>query len=74
MQVCVIDFALCCLLSSYLLFPPHQSRLIKLNDLPLIAGYFFVEPDYTTDEAQSMLKNTSPDVYGQSQAQFIHPH
>ncbi|OSX68032.1 hypothetical protein POSPLADRAFT_1043192 [Postia placenta MAD-698-R-SB12] len=40
-----------------------QSRLIKLNDLPLIAGYFFVEPDYTTDEAQSMLKNTSPGVY-----------
>ena len=31
-----------------------QGRIAKLSDVSSLAQFFFVEPDYTTDEAQKM--------------------
>ncbi|KAG5634487.1 hypothetical protein H0H81_001779, partial [Sphagnurus paluster] len=36
-------------------------RLTNLNDIPLHGSFFFVEPDYTADKAQVMLKRITPE-------------
>ncbi|PCH33184.1 hypothetical protein WOLCODRAFT_129640 [Wolfiporia cocos MD-104 SS10] len=40
-----------------------QDRMTNLTDLPKLAPFFFVEPDYTSDEAQSMVKAIKPEDY-----------
>ncbi|KAH7923759.1 glutamyl-tRNA synthetase [Leucogyrophana mollusca] len=40
-----------------------QGRIINLLDVPRLAPFFFVDPDYTTEEAQSMIKSISPSDY-----------
>ena len=41
-----------------------QGRITNLNDIPVLAPYFFVEPDYTSDEARKMLKSIDDISYG----------
>ncbi|KAH7907048.1 hypothetical protein BJ138DRAFT_1216266 [Hygrophoropsis aurantiaca] len=33
-----------------------QGRIVNLLDVPALAPFFFVDPDYTTDEAKSMIR------------------
>ncbi|THH31563.1 hypothetical protein EUX98_g2616 [Antrodiella citrinella] len=33
-----------------------QGRLVNLQDIPMLAPYFFIDPDYSSDESQKMLK------------------
>ncbi|KJA20865.1 hypothetical protein HYPSUDRAFT_166443 [Hypholoma sublateritium FD-334 SS-4] len=40
-----------------------EGRLTNLYDIPKHAPYLFVDPDLTTEEAQSMLDNVPADVY-----------
>ncbi|KAG9310513.1 hypothetical protein JVU11DRAFT_9660 [Chiua virens] len=40
-----------------------QGRITNIKDVPSLAPYFFVRPDYATPEAQSMLKSLSNDDY-----------
>ncbi|TCD68577.1 Glutamate--tRNA ligase mitochondrial [Steccherinum ochraceum] len=40
-----------------------QGRLTNLQDVPLLAPYFFVEPNYATEEAQKMLKSLGDASY-----------
>lgn len=41
-----------------------QSRLTNLSDLPSVAPYLFVDPDWRADEARTMLNTLPKDVYG----------
>ncbi|KAI0761628.1 glutamyl-tRNA synthetase [Trametes elegans] len=40
-----------------------QSRATKVNDIPTLGAFFFVEPDYTTPEAQKMRQSLSSEDY-----------
>jgi len=40
-----------------------QSRMSNLNDLPSLAQYLFVDPDYSTDEAGALRKTISSKTY-----------
>ncbi|KAI0735761.1 glutamyl-tRNA synthetase [Earliella scabrosa] len=40
-----------------------QGRITKLSDIPNLAPFFFVEPNYTTSEAQKMRQSLSSDHY-----------
>ncbi|KZT09062.1 glutamyl-tRNA synthetase [Laetiporus sulphureus 93-53] len=40
-----------------------QGRIMNLNDLPSLASFLFIEPDYTTEEAQSMRQSLPSDKY-----------
>ncbi|KAH7907046.1 hypothetical protein BJ138DRAFT_1161049 [Hygrophoropsis aurantiaca] len=41
-----------------------QGRIVNLLDVPTLAPFFFVDPDYTTDEAKSMIRAISASDYG----------
>lgn len=41
-----------------------QGRLTNLQDIPVLAPYFFNEPDYSTDEARKLLKSLDGASYG----------
>ncbi|KAI0825292.1 glutamyl-tRNA synthetase [Trametes gibbosa] len=40
-----------------------QGRISKLSDIPTLGSFFFVEPDYTSHEAQKMRQLLSSDNY-----------
>ncbi|CCL98936.1 uncharacterized protein FIBRA_00943 [Fibroporia radiculosa] len=40
-----------------------QGRMVNLNDLPVLASYFFIEPDYTTAEALTMRNRLPDELY-----------
>ena len=40
-----------------------QGRTAKLSDIPVLAPFFFVEPDYPSMEAQKMRGSLSTDHY-----------
>jgi glutamyl-tRNA synthetase len=40
-----------------------QGRVTVLKDVPSLAPYFFLEPDYSTAEAQVMRESMSKDDY-----------
>lgn len=40
-----------------------QGRLTNLHDLPILAPYFFVEPDLTSNEAHDMLRGLPKERY-----------
>ncbi|KAL4069213.1 hypothetical protein J3A83DRAFT_4095337 [Scleroderma citrinum] len=40
-----------------------QGRMINVFDVPVLAPFFFIDPDYTSTEAQSMRASVSADDY-----------
>lgn len=36
-----------------------QSRLTTINDIPSLGPFFFVDPDYSSEEAKSMVDSLS---------------
>ncbi|KAH9947350.1 hypothetical protein B0H21DRAFT_739156 [Amylocystis lapponica] len=40
-----------------------QGRMTKFTELPLLASFFFLEPNLSTDEAVAMRKSLPPDEY-----------
>ncbi|KAG2045674.1 Nucleotidylyl transferase [Suillus hirtellus] len=43
-----------------------QGRITNLHDVPTLAPFFFVEPDYELPEARSVKREPSADDYGKS--------
>ncbi|KAF5376960.1 hypothetical protein D9615_007259 [Tricholomella constricta] len=43
-----------------------EGRLTNLHDIALHAPFFFMEPDYTSDKAMSMLKRITPEQRSQT--------
>lgn len=39
---------------------------MNLNDLPSVAPYLFINPDWNTDEARAMSKTLPGELYGRS--------
>ncbi|KAF8425049.1 hypothetical protein L210DRAFT_3743949 [Boletus edulis BED1] len=51
-----------------------QGRITNIHDVPNLAPYFFVDPDYSTPEAQRMRESILNDAYREYGPTYSHTH